>query len=113
MFPLVKSEKITDMVESWVTISSVKTEPSDEKGSTVLRLTTDNTEIGNIDLILTQRENGDETGDEVFLNYLMQLYQLHRKPAEPILRKHNQTKASFTNELPGLKTLAIPKLIKL
>ena len=57
LLPLIKSDQITDKLESWVTISSAALVSGGEKGSTELHLTTDNTEIGNIDLVLTQRGN--------------------------------------------------------
>ena len=51
------ADQMMDKLESWVTITSVKMEPSANKGSTEMHLTTDDTEIGDIDFVLTQRGN--------------------------------------------------------
>ena len=109
MFPLVKSEKITDLAESWVTISSVKTEASDDKESTVLHLTTDNTEIGNIDLILTQRGSLHSSHlKSTVTKCLYQGYVLKDKVAlsdSPVRIKFCDKKDQNIRELSGLISL--------
>ena len=109
LFVLVKSEKITDLVESWVTISSVKSEASDDKESTVLHLTTDNTEIGNFDLILTQKGNLHSSHlKSSITKCLYQGYVLKDKVAlsdSPVRIKFCEKKIQNIRELSGLISL--------